>query len=316
MMTWNNLLEDAHAVCITGHTKPDGDCIGSCLGLRNYLSDCWPHLKADVYLDEYPAVYEYMRYENEVLHREKEGVSYDLFIALDCASLDRIGTGRSYFASATRTVCIDHHISNEGYAGTNLIVSEASATAEILYGLFDKEKISRQTAECLYTGIAHDTGIFKYSNVTGNTMRAAADLIDRGIDFYWILNHTILEKEYKQNRFSGFCLYQSSRILDGLCVWSGVSREQMDELGVTASETNGIVEKLRDTKGADCAFFLYETEPQVYKVSMRSKAKIDVSRICVRFGGGGHVRAAGCTMSGTPEQIMEQIAAEIQKQLQ
>lgn len=319
MMNWNDILENEKSVCITGHVKPDGDCIGSCLGLCNYLKDCYPQLEVDVYLDSYPAIYEYMRYEDKVCHEEVEGKVYDIFISVDSAEFDRIGTGRSYFTTAKKTVNIDHHVSNPKYAQINHVVPTASAASEVLYELFEKDKIKKETAQCLYTGIAHDTGIFKYSSVTGNTMRAAADLIDKGIDFAWILNHTILEKEYVQSRFSGFCIYNSHQILDGFCVWASVDKRQMEEIGVTEQQTAGIVERLRDTKGADCSLFLYEKTPSVYRVSMRSKAIVDVNKICGYFGGGGHVHAAGCTIelaSGeTVEDIVNIIAAKIQEQL-
>ncbi len=317
----SEILDNAKTVCITGHVKPDGDCIGSSLGLCNYLKDCYPQLEVDVYLDSYSPVYEYLRYEKEVRHEEVEGKVYDLFISVDSAEFDRIGAGRSYFMTAKRTVNIDHHVSNPKYAQLNHVVSTASAASEVLYDLFDKDKISKETAECLYTGISHDTGIFKYSNVTGNTMRAAADLIDKGIDFAWILNHTILEKEYAQSRFSGFCVYNSHPILDGKCVWAVATQKQMEEIGVTVQDTGGIVERLRDMKGADCAFFMYESSPDVYRVSMRSKVIVNVNQICAQFGGGGHVHAAGCTIdlkSGqihTVEDIVNCLAELIQKQL-
>ncbi len=313
-IVWSELLKNAAKICIVGHVKPDGDCIGSCLGLRNYLFDCFPDLHVDVYLETYRDVYQYMRFAEEVLHEETPKCVYDLGIALDCSE-GRIGAGKGCFASAGKTVCIDHHISNVGFADVNLILPHASSTAEVLCGLFEMEKISKETAECLYTGISHDTGIFKYSNTSGRTMRIAADLMEKGVDFTRILNETILEQEYRKNRFFGFCLYQSQRILDGFCIWSSVSREQMEQMGVSDRDTSGIVEKLRDTKGADCAFFLYETEPNLYRVSMRSKGKIDVSRICGQFGGGGHVQAAGCSIAGTPEQIAAMVSEEIKKQM-
>ncbi len=312
---FETLLAGVKKVCITGHVKPDGDCIGSCLGLKNYLADNFPEIQADVYLDEYTDKYSYMRFEDQVKKTDAGLKFYDMFIALDCAEKERIGKGKNFFTTADKTVCIDHHVSNPGYAQVNHICSDASACAEILYQLFDKEKISKETAECLYTGMAHDTGIFKYSNVTGDTMRAAADLIDHGIDFYTIITDTILTKTYVQQQMLAEALQAAVVLLDGKCIYSYIRLKTMEMHGATQLDLDGIVEKLRDTEGVECAVFAYETAPEVYKVSLRSKSKVNVSQIASQFGGGGHIHAAGCTISGTCHDIINGISGLVQQQL-
>ena len=313
---FEQVLTGVKRVCITGHVKPDGDCVGSCLGLKNYLADNFPQVQADVYLDPYDPSFSFMRYENQVKHSDSSIQFYDLFISLDCADLERIGLGKKYFQTADRTLCIDHHVSNPGYAGQNYILPDASACAEILYQLFDQEKIGKETAECLYTGIAHDTGIFKYSNVTGDPMRAAADLIDRGISFDRILTDTIFTKTYVQQQMLAEALQASVLLLDGRCIYSYIRLKTMEQRGATIQDTHGIVEKLRDTKGVDCAIFAYEVAPGQFKVSTRSKQIVDVNVLCNQFGGGGHVRAAGCSMTGTCHDVINGILPFVEKQLQ
>lgn len=312
---FETVLAGIKHICIAGHVKPDGDCIGSCLGLKNYLADNFPDIKADVYLDDYHDKYSYMRFEDQVKKSDQALKFYDLFIALDCADKERIGRGKKFFNTAEKTLCIDHHVSNPGYAQENYIRPDASACAEVLYQLFDKDKISKETAACLYTGMAHDTGIFKYSNVTGNTMRAAADLIDRGIDFYTIITDTILNKTYVQQQMLAEALQASVILLDGRCIFSYIRQKTMEKNHATQLDLDGIVEKLRDTEGVECAVFAYETAPEVYKISLRSKSKVDVSRIASQFGGGGHIRAAGCTISGTCHDIINGISGFVLQQL-
>lgn len=312
---FETLLAGVKTVCITGHVKPDGDCIGSCLGLKNYLADNFPDIQADVYLDEYSDKYAYMRFEDQVKKSDTGLKFYDMFISLDCAEKERIGMGKRFFATAEKTMNIDHHVSNPEYGQMNHVCPDASACAEVLYQLFDKEKISRETAECLYTGMAHDTGIFKYSNVTGDTMRAAADLIDRGIDFYTIISDTILAKTYVQQQMMAEALQTAVLLLDGKCIYSYIKLKTMEMHGATQLDMSGIVEKLRDTEGVECAVFAYETAPEVYKVSFRSKSQVDVNQVASRFGGGGHIRAAGCTISGTCHDIINGISGLIQQQL-
>ncbi len=312
---FETLLAGIKKVCITGHVKPDGDCIGSCLGLKNYLADNFPDIQVDVYLDEYTDKYSYMRFEDQVKDTDTALKFYDMFISLDCAEKERIGKGKNFFSNADKTVNIDHHVSNPGYAQINHICPDASACAEVLYQLFDKEKISKETAACLYTGIAHDTGIFKYNNVTGDTMRAAADLIDRGIDFYTIISDTILAKTYVQQMMLAEALQNAVVLLNGKCIYSYIRQKTMEIHGATQLDMSGIVEKMRDTEGVECAVFAYETAPEVYKVSFRSKNKVNVNRIASQFGGGGHVHAAGCTISATCHDIINGISGLIQQQL-
>lgn len=309
-------LAGVKSVCITGHVKPDGDCVGSCLGLKNYIADNYPEIRCDVYLDPYKEKFSYMRFEDQVKRSDSGIAFYDLFISLDSAEFDRIGMGKRYFQTAARTLNIDHHVSNPGYAQENHVVAEASACAEILCSLFDMEKVSRETAECIYTGMAHDTGVFKYNNVTGDTLRAAAALIDKGVDFYRIISDTIQTKTYTQQMVAAEVLQASVLLLDGRCIYSYIRQKTLEHYGATILDVNGIVERLRDTEGVECAIFAYETEVQgVYKVSTRSKYVVDVNAICNQFGGGGHVHAAGCTITATHHDIINSMLPMVEAQL-
>ena len=314
-LNWNNILKDKVTVAIVGHIRPDGDCTSSCLGLYNYIKDNFPHVEVDVYLDYVLPIFEFFKRSNEVLTETKKEISYDLFIGLDCADIDRYGVGSVYFETAKHSICIDHHISNQGFAKENYIDPTASATAELLYTTLEEDKVNKEIAECLYTGIVHDTGVFKYSNVTGKTMNIAGKLIDKGIDFSTIISKTFFEKNYHQKQILGRALLESIRFMNGKCIFSFIKASDMEFYGVTAADLDGIVEHLRDIEGVECAIFVYELGVQTYKVSLRSKSIVDVSKIASFYGGGGHIRAAGCTMMGSIHDTINNLSKKIEQQL-
>lgn len=308
-------LEGINSVAIAGHVRPDGDCAGSCLGVYNYIKDCFHEIEVDVYLEEISEVFHFIKNSNKIdslFEKEKE---YDLFIALDSGDKERLGAAVKYFDSAKKTICIDHHISNTGFADINYILPKASSTCEIVYTLLEEDKVTKATAEALYTGIAHDTGVFQYSNTSEFTMNIAGKLISKGIDFSKIIDETFYKKTYVQNQILGRALLESILLLDGQIIISALRKVDLDFYGVTSKDLEGIVSQLRVTEGVECAIFLYETGNHEYKVSMRSTDKVDVSRIASYFGGGGHKKAAGCTMAGTMHDVVNNLSLHIEKQL-
>ena len=207
-----------------------------------------------------------------------------------------------------------YHITRERCRQVYTSVNFRMAMQEV-YRLLDKEKIEETVAEALYMGIVHDTGVFQYSCTSPDTLRAAADLLSRGINAPALIEHTFYEKTYAQNQILGRALLESIVFMDGACIFTSLTKAVMQFYGVTAKELEGIVSQLRVTKGVEVAIFMYELEPNVYKVSLRSKEKVDVSRIARYFGGGGHVRAAGFTMPGTVHDVINNLSKQIALQL-
>ncbi len=309
------ILGEAKNVAILGHVRPDGDCVGSCLGLKNYLANLAPELSVKVYLEEFPDPFCFLKGAEEISHDPSDGTVYDLCIALDVSDRERLGRFAPYFDHAGRTVCIDHHVTNQGFAEVSHICPDASATSEVLYTLMDDELVDGAAAECLYMGIVHDTGVFKHSNTGGETMRIAGRLIEKGIDFSAIIDKTFYEKTYRQNQILGRMLTESVLFMGGLCIFAAVRKKNMDFYQAKAKDLEGIIDQLRVTKGVECAIFLCETSPQVYKVSMRSNRVVDVSKVASFFSGGGHVRAAGCTMTGSVHDVINNLSEHIERQL-
>lgn len=309
-------LDGVKTVAIAGHIRPDGDCVGSCMGLYLYLTRYFPQLEAvDVYLETIPDSYHIIAGTDKILHSMEEDKEYDLFIALDSGDLERLGKAVKYFHSAKKTICYDHHVSNDGYAMKNYIDPEISSTSELIYHVMEEEKITREIAEALYMGISHDTGIFQYSCTSPETMEVAANLMRKGIDNNYIIDTTFMEKTYLQNQVLGRALLESILVLDGKCIISVIRMKDMDFYGVKSTELDGIVSQLRLTKGVETAIFLYETGNQEFKVSMRSKSIVDVSAVAKYFGGGGHVRAAGCSMQGSFYDVVNNLTKHIEKQM-
>lgn len=311
-----NILDEVlnvGCVGITGHVRPDGDCMGSTLGLYNYLQKNRPDLQVDIYLEQPGAEFAYLTNVNAIKNKP-ENIEYDLFFVLDCSSKDRIEPFLQCFNQAKKTICIDHHISNQDFADVNLVMPEASSTCEVLYTTMEETKVDKAVAECIYTGIIHDTGVFKYSATSALTMSIAGKMMEKGIAFSDIIDNSFYKKSYIQNQILGRALLESVLFYDGQCIFSSVTREEMDFYGVTGKELGGIIEQLRLTDGVEVAIFLYETGQNEHKVSLRSKKCIDVSRIAAAFGGGGHVRAAGFTAAGTVYNIVNKIGELIEQQ--
>ena len=315
MLNLREILQGVITAAILGHIRPDGDCIGSCLALYNYIETYFPGIQAKVYLQDFMPEFLKLSNADKIQHDISEDVVYDVCFSLDSADKERHGEYVKYFDTAKKTIGIDHHISNQGFAETHLIIPDASATAEIIYELIGKEQLTKEIAECIYLGMAHDTGVFQYSNASPKTFRAVADLLETGIDASRIVDETFYQKSYVQNQVLGKTLKESVLHLDGKVISGVVTRKDMEHYGVTPKALDGIVSQLRYTRGVEVAVFVYELAENCYKVSLRSNGKVNVSSIAGSLGGGGHVKAAGCEVSGTYEEIVEKLLKLISEQL-
>lgn len=307
-------IEGAKTIAISGHVRPDGDCVGSVMGLYLYLRKEMPEAEIDVYLDEIPEVFACISRIDDIKPQFNTNKVYDVFVALDTTD-DRLGDAEPVYRRARKKINIDHHISNSGCGDVNVVEPDRSSTAELLYELMDPGKIDEEIAKAIYIGIIHDTGVLRYSNTSSRTLQIVSELIKFGFDFSKIVEETFYEKTYLQTQIMGRAVLESVRFMNDRCIVSMVSRRMMEFYCVTPKDLDGIVNQLQSVKGVDCAIFMYETGTLEYKVSMRSNGKVDVSAVAVKFGGGGHVRAAGCTMNGTYHDNINNLSIEIAEQL-
>ena len=307
-------IKGAKSIGISGHIRPDGDCVGSCMALYLYLKKlAEPGVEVSVYLEQPADIFRTIQDISEIQTEAKEK-EYDVFFALDCES-SRLGFAENMFLSAKKKINVDHHISNRGCGNVNYVDAAVGSTSELIYDLLEKEKLDAEIAKAIYIGMIHDTGVFQYSNTSPKTLRIAADLLEYGFDFSTLIEETFYEKTYVQNQIMGRALLESILFLNGRCVVSAVDKKLMDFYSVTPKDLDGIVNQLRNCKGVECAVFMYQIGTLEYKVSMRSTDKVDVAKIAAFFGGGGHKKAAGCTMSGTFHDVINNLSLHIEKQL-
>lgn len=310
-------VKNAKTIGISGHIRPDGDCVGSCMGLYLYLKKVCSKAKVQVMLEKPANVFSCISGIDEI-DSDFEPVTekFDVYIVLDSVK-SRIGKAEKFFDNAGKRINIDHHISNAAGSGdVNYMEPSASSTSELIYDVIaDKKDIDVEIAKALYIGIVHDTGVFQYSNTSPKTMKIAAELISYGFDFSQIIDSTFYEKTYVQNQILGRALLESILFMDGKCIVSMIDKKTMAFYNADSHDFEGVASQLRSTKGVECAIFMYQTDNMEYKVSLRSNGAVNVSQVASFFGGGGHVRAAGVTMQGTFYDIVNNLSAQIAKQL-
>ena len=311
----NDIIGDAKTIGIAGHVRPDGDCMGSCMSLYNYLKKNRPDLDVRVFLEFVDKKFNIIENTDQIITTGYDGTKFDLFISLDTASLDRLGLNLPFYENAKRTACIDHHASNDGYADYNYILPKASSASEVLYDLLDEDLIDKSIAEPMYMGIAHDSGVFRFQSTTPKTMRIDANMIEKGVNVNMILEETFFRKTYNQMMVTAKIQSEAVLALDGKCIYGYCTSEMMEEYGVTTKDLDAVVASIRNVDGVEVAMFLYQLSEDSYKVSLRSKNYVDVSKIAVENGGGGHVRAAGAEIHGKLNDIINKLLNRIKQDI-
>ena len=309
------VVDKAATIGISGHIRPDGDCVGSTLALMLFLQKQFPKARVDVFLEQIPEVFQRLHGAEQIRHDFVTDIEvYDVFFCLDSVP-ERMGAASDLYEAAGKKINIDHHISNPGAGDVNLIVPTASSTSELIYELIKDYPMDAAMAEAIYVGIIHDTGVFQYSCTSAKTMNIAGILMGKGIDYPKIIADTFYTKTFNQNRILGQALLNSRLYLDGRCIVSSVSRQEMEIFDVLPKHLDGIVNQLRITKDVQVAVFLYENEDGSWKGSLRVNGDFNVAEVAIVFGGGGHVKAAGFTIWGSLSECTERVLAEIEKRL-
>jgi len=307
--------EGAKRIGISGHIRPDGDCVSSCLALRKYLLNNISGAFVKVNLEYPPSIFNDLVGYDTIDQSFADEEDYDVYFALDC-NFERLGGAQKYFEKAHKRINIDHHISNaNGCGDVNCVEPEISSTAELLCKIMDKNLLDKDIAQALYCGMVTDSGLFQFSCTSPDTMRRAADLIEYGFDFSRLVKRVFFEKTYLQQQIAGRCLMESVRFMDERCVVGVVDLKTANFYGCKPKDYEGIVNQLINIRGIDVAIFMYQTAVMEYKVSLRSSEAVDVAVIAQTFGGGGHVRAAGCTMQGTFHDCVNNLSDKIAEQL-
>ncbi len=310
------IAQGANTILIAGHLRPDGDCVGAAAAAYLYLKKIYPEAQISAYVEKVPEVYRFLDPEHSIFAEKLPEGPVDLFLSLDSSTKDRLGEAERLFDTAGRTACIDHHVSNLGYARENFVEAGSSSACEVLYGLMEEELIDTRIAEAIYIGIIMDTGVFRYSNTSKKTMEIAGSLMEKGVPFWKYIDECFYQRTYTQTQLLGRTLLTSMRLMEGRVIVATVTRRMLEFYGAQTEDIEGIIDQLRVTKGVEVALLLQEIDDQQYKVSMRSNTFVDVSKIAVYFGGGGHVKAAGCTMRGSLHDVVNNITEHIEFQME
>lgn len=307
------LIENAKNIAITGHVSPDGDCTGSTLALYNYITENFEGKQVRVCLEKPLKKFSYMNGFD--LIGEDLFSEADLLVSLDASDRERLGSRGVMLDTAKESICIDHHVTNTNFAKFNIVEDFRSSTCELLYTLLDSDKVSVETAKCLYTGIVHDSGVFKYQSTTKETMDIAGELISKGFDFTKIIDDTYFKKDFNASKLLGLVLTNAKLEFDGKCCYGVLDYDTWSKYISDKKKMDGIIDNLRNIDGVEIALFMYETAKNEYKVSLRSINK-NVSSIASALGGGGHIRAAGATVYGKADELLENtILPMIKKEL-
>lgn len=307
---------EIQTVGIAGHVSPDGDCIGSCTALYLYLKKNYPSYRVDIFMESVPEELRILKGAEEIRTDFVSDVErYDVFFILDTIK-ERTNDAEKIYDKARLRVNFDHHVSNKGSGDICFIEPNASSTCEVLCMALDYDKMDKDIATNLYAGIVTDTGMFHYSSTSPATMRAAAKLMEYGFDHSDLIERVELEKRFSQNRALGVMLAKAKLELNGKVITSFCSAQEMKESGFTSEDFDGVVSQMNLTTGVECALFAHGTKESTVRMNLRSKGGVNVSEIAVSVGGGGHVRASGCTLSNmTCEEALALMIDKIKEQL-
>ncbi len=316
-MTLDSILEEikkAEKIVILTHENPDGDAIGSATAMKfaiEYLGK-----NVDVIIPEYSKCFAFMPGMSEV-KRDSDVNKYDLAITVDCADSKILKGYAKYFEKANRKILIDHHGSNKMYADINYVDPVSPACAQVLVGAFDywNIPISKEIGTCLATGIITDTGGFNYS-VTSETFEFTAELLRSGVNISEIYRRVFETKTRANYELTKIANDRREFLEEDRVTFTYITEEDEKSVNASTGDYEGIVQLGRCIEGVEVSIFLHEQkEKGGFKISMRSSEYVNVSDVCLVFGGGGHARAAGAFSTGTPEQIKNKVLNEVRKQL-
>lgn len=309
-----DLLEGADDVALACHVNPDGDALGSMLGLFLLLREKGVAASAS-YPDPFVIAprYRILPALGELIPPRSYPAAPSVMVTFDCGSIDRLGSLAASARAAGELVNVDHHVSNTLFGSLNLVRADAAASAQVVYDLARTAgwSLTRDSAFCLYVGLCTDTGRFQYKNTTRAVFEMAADLLRFDLPVDEISRVLFEEDSFAYLRLLGDVL-RRSELDPRLGLVSAVLRsDDLAEFGVSLEETDGLIDSVRRAAEADVACVVKEHEQGESKVSLRSTGRVDVCRVAEEAGGGGHRLAAGFTFAGSPEEALAYVKSAL-----
>jgi phosphoesterase RecJ-like protein len=313
------ILEEIRAsesICVVGHIRPDGDCVGSQLGLAMALKSqgkkvvCWNQdlmPKKLAFLDT-----------GKLFSQPKNKSEFDCVIATDCASFERLGTTGEFINQRRIFINIDHHQSNTRYADINWIAARAPSTGELIYRLLDCAKwaITPEIADCLFTAVSTDTGSFQYPTTRPATYYVGGKLVEKGADLAKVCNEVYQSYPLSRVRLMQHMFNKFRLAHDNQTAYFWLKKRDYTRTGAGPDDSEGLIDHIRAIEPVVVALIFEEVEPELSRISLRSKSeKVDVNEIAKQFGGGGHKAAAGARIPGKPNSVQRQVLNAVKKAL-
>jgi phosphoesterase RecJ-like protein len=309
-------LKDAHSVCIVGHIRPDGDCIGSQIGLALALESIGKQVTVwneDVVPDK-------LRFldPDRRLRKPQAGQTFDVVVATDCASFERLGRVADHIGRRGTFINIDHHASNTKYADINWVSPREPSSGELIYDLCEWAgwKITQPIADCLFTAVSTDTGSFQYPSTTPDTLETAAHLIERGANLGKICQEVyqsfpLTRVKLLRHVYNKFRLTHADKT-----AYFWLKRADYVRTGASTEESEGLIDHIRAIEGVVVAIVFEEVDAEQTRLSLRSKdERVNVNEIAALFGGGGHKAAAGARVAGKPLSVQRRVLGAVKRAL-
>ena len=309
-------IRESKRICVVGHVRPDGDCVGSQLGLALALRNegkqvaCWNE-------DPLPAKLSFLDAHN-LFEQPRGGETFDSVIATDCASFERLGRVRDCIGQRGSFINIDHHASNTRYADLNWVSSHDPSTGELIYRLLKDARwpITRAIADCLFTAVSTDTGSFQYPSTTPATFHVASHLVECGADLGRISqevyeSYPLARVQLLRHVYNKFRLTHDHRT-----AYCWLKKRDYTRTGARPDDAEGLIDHIRSIQGVVVACLFEEIDPALTRISLRSKnEQVDVNQIAGQFGGGGHAAAAGARIKGKPSGIQRRVLHAVRQAL-
>ena len=304
-----DIIKSAENIALFCHVNCDGDAVGSVFALKKVMEEFGK--KVTAFIDtKIPERLKFMPelYNAEYL-TEFEDRNFDLFVALDCGDVKRLGAFSEVFENMENTVSVDHHASNTRFAKENLVIPEASATGEIIFDLISTGNllISKTAATLLFGAIASDTGSFQYSNTSSKTHRIVSQLIDLGADSVAVNKKLFDTLQINEIKIQGYAMNNFELFEEGKICFVGITKEKMQEIGCLYEDVEGISGFPRSVAGVEIGLLAKEWKDGLFKISIRCNEYADATVLAGKFGGGGHIKASGCTIEGNLDEVKEKI---------
>lgn len=302
------IIKETPEWLLVGHIIPDGDCVGSLLGLYWGLRSLGKRVVLGLE-DPVPPIYRYLSGSELIAPLSSYNELPTAVIFLDCSDQERIGSDALMSHQRTITVNIDHHATNQSFGDYNYIDSQAAATAEIIYSLLSEMQIAITPliAEPLYAGIVMDSGRFMYSSTSPETLGVTAQLLRAGVN----QERARIQLFESKPREEVLLLAQALKNLEwdesGRIAWMTLEYGEVSSIGALQLHPEGIINYTRSISGVEVGLLLREVSPGIWKIGFRSKGDVDVACLAARMGGGGHRQAAGARLEGTREQVKKQV---------